>query len=496
MTIHEDRRHRSSWSWAVLPWPRRRLALAQSSAAGPRSLRATPSTPSAADLAKAKEAKAKYEAALAAGEDAYGASWRLARVHYWIGDHTSDKDAKKPIFLRGHRTRQEGHRARSQQGRRPFLARRQLRRLRRGQGRPQEPGPGQAHQGGHAPRPRDRSRLRPGRRRPRPRPRLPRGPRLRGRQREEVPRAPAQVGRIRPARRPQPPLPGRHLHLARPRRGRPQDPGDHPDHGALCPTSSPRPRRNGSRPARGSKGSRSRRNDRLDAGRGHVPGVHVPVPDPLRERRLPGRGQARGRRLGRRGGQGRPARAPDSTPFPAGSSPSTVSTAARAASSSSPRTPRPTATSTASSTAATCAKTYLALRRRRPRPSRRGRINAPIREFGSGRMGVDPRRGKPSSTEWKLAERLDGATLLRVHPATGRRHQIRVHLYHIGHPILGDPRYGDRARQERFPRLMLHALAIEFALPSGERVTVEAPAPPSFEAGPGRDADGAKGKQP
>lgn len=113
--------------------------------------------------------------------------------------------------------------------------------------------------------------------------------------------------------------------------------------------------------------------------------------------------------------------------------------------------------------------------------SNHGQINAPLREFGSGRMGVDPKRGKPSSTEWKLAERLDGATLVRVSPATGRRHQIRVHLYHIGHPILGDLRYGDRARQERFPRLMLHALSLEFVLPSGERITVEAPPSPSFE---------------
>jgi tRNA pseudouridine32 synthase/23S rRNA pseudouridine746 synthase len=112
----------------------------------------------------------------------------------------------------------------------------------------------------------------------------------------------------------------------------------------------------------------------------------------------------------------------------------------------------------------------------------RGSINAPIREFGSGRMGVDAKRGKPSSTEWKVAERLDGATLVRVHPATGRRHQIRVHLYHIGHPIAGDLKYGDRVRQGRFPRLMLHALEIEFGLPSGERATVEAPVPPSFEA--------------
>jgi tetratricopeptide (TPR) repeat protein len=54
-----------------------------------------------ADLAKAKEAQAKYEAALTAKEDDYGASWRLARVLYWIGDHTADNDAKKEIFQRG-----------------------------------------------------------------------------------------------------------------------------------------------------------------------------------------------------------------------------------------------------------------------------------------------------------------------------------------------------------------------------------------------------------
>ncbi len=125
-------------------------------------------------------------------------------------------------------------------------------------------------------------------------------------------------------------------------------------------------------------------------------------------------------------------------------------------------------------------KTYLALVHGTAGPAR-GLINAPIREFGSGRMGVDVRRGKPSSTEWKVAERLDGATLVRVNPATGRRHQIRVHLFHIGHPIVGDLKYGDRTLQGRYPRLMLHALAIEFALLSGERVTVEAPAPKSFE---------------
>ncbi|OGD19438.1 MAG: hypothetical protein A2Y70_07550 [Candidatus Aminicenantes bacterium RBG_13_64_14] len=53
------------------------------------------------DLAKAKEALAKYQEALAAGEDAYDVNWRLARVEYWIGDHTADKTAKKQIFQQG-----------------------------------------------------------------------------------------------------------------------------------------------------------------------------------------------------------------------------------------------------------------------------------------------------------------------------------------------------------------------------------------------------------
>jgi tetratricopeptide (TPR) repeat protein len=53
------------------------------------------------DLAKAKEALAKYQAALAAGDDAYGVNWRLSRVEYWIGDHTADKTVKKQIFQQG-----------------------------------------------------------------------------------------------------------------------------------------------------------------------------------------------------------------------------------------------------------------------------------------------------------------------------------------------------------------------------------------------------------
>ena len=209
----------------------------------------------------------------------------------------------------------------------------------------------------------------------------------------------------------------------------------------------------------------------------------VPIRSPLRVRRLSGRGQARGRRLGRQAGGGLPELLAAGYPgrlFP-------VHRLDRGASG---------VIVFAKNAAAhrhlngefdrrAVAKTYLACVDG-VLDVTSGRINAPIREFGSGRMGVDPRRGKPSTTEWKLAERLDGATLLRVHPATGRRHQIRVHLYHIGHPILGDLRYGDRVRQERFPRLMLHALAIEFALPSGERVEDRGARAPVLRGGPGR----------
>lgn len=127
-------------------------------------------------------------------------------------------------------------------------------------------------------------------------------------------------------------------------------------------------------------------------------------------------------------------------------------------------------------------KTYLALVHGAIEQNR-GVISTPIREFGSGRMGVDRGAGKPAATEFKVYRRVKGGggfTLVRAYPATGRRHQIRVHLYSIGHPIVGDRKYGERAVQEKFPRLMLHALSLEITLPGGERVTIEASPPESF----------------
>ncbi|MEM0945734.1 MAG: pseudouridine synthase, partial [Pseudomonadota bacterium] len=71
--------------------------------------------------------------------------------------------------------------------------------------------------------------------------------------------------------------------------------------------------------------------------------------------------------------------------------------------------------------------------------------------------------GKPALTAWQVAEREPGATRLTLTPETGRSHQLRVHLAHIGHPILGDPFYGD---PEAAPRLQLHAERLRLRHPA------------------------------
>lgn len=100
-----------------------------------------------------------------------------------------------------------------------------------------------------------------------------------------------------------------------------------------------------------------------------------------------------------------------------------------------------------------------------------GRIEQPIRQFGSGRMGVSP-KGKESITEYHILDTFDKSTLLQVHPLTGRRHQIRVHLYSIGHPVMGDPLYGKNRPVGGYPRLMLHSQSITFKHPEGNEMTL------------------------
>lgn len=112
-------------------------------------------------------------------------------------------------------------------------------------------------------------------------------------------------------------------------------------------------------------------------------------------------------------------------------------------------------------------------------------IDLPLRQFGSGRVAVDPERGKPSTTEFRVVERFRSHTLVEARPRTGRRHQIRVHLYHLGHPIAGDPLYGEQASRQGFGRLMLHAWRISLTLPSDRTLMLEAPIAESFRIGLG-----------
>ncbi len=111
-----------------------------------------------------------------------------------------------------------------------------------------------------------------------------------------------------------------------------------------------------------------------------------------------------------------------------------------------------------------------------------GVITAPLRRFGSGRMGEDAAGGKACRTDYTVTARLPAYTLVRVEPLTGRKHQIRAHLCGIGHPIVGDPLYGDKTVQKRFPRLMLHAVRLELRLPSGEAVCIASRLPPTYLA--------------
>jgi RluA family pseudouridine synthase len=93
----------------------------------------------------------------------------------------------------------------------------------------------------------------------------------------------------------------------------------------------------------------------------------------------------------------------------------------------------------------------------------------------------DARKGKLAHTAYKVLKRTKDFSLLELDLLTGRKHQIRVHLAAIGHPVVGDPRYG-RERKARY-RLALHAKSISFAHPfSGEPLSFEAKAPAYFTA--------------
>ena len=76
-------------------------------------------------------------------------------------------------------------------------------------------------------------------------------------------------------------------------------------------------------------------------------------------------------------------------------------------------------------------------------------------------------QGKPAQTEFRVIDHnpQTQTSLLHLHPITGRSHQLRVHCWHIGHPILGDQLYNTDGTHTLAKRLMLHAAALEFIHP-------------------------------
>jgi 23S rRNA pseudouridine955/2504/2580 synthase len=105
------------------------------------------------------------------------------------------------------------------------------------------------------------------------------------------------------------------------------------------------------------------------------------------------------------------------------------------------------------------------------------KVNLPLlkQQLISGeRMVRVSEAGKPSFTIFQPIQRFKNATLVKATLGTGRTHQIRVHAAHIGHPIAGDEKYGDKnfnkqMRESGLKRLFLHAASISFQLPDSEQ---------------------------
>ena len=113
-----------------------------------------------------------------------------------------------------------------------------------------------------------------------------------------------------------------------------------------------------------------------------------------------------------------------------------------------------------------------------------GTVDAPIGRHPSDRkkMCVTPRNSKEAVTHWEVVKRYRGYTHIRCKLETGRTHQIRVHMAHIGHPILGDTVYGHKKPELGQDSQCLHAGALCFTHPrTGLPVMVFAPLPEYFQ---------------
>ncbi len=113
-----------------------------------------------------------------------------------------------------------------------------------------------------------------------------------------------------------------------------------------------------------------------------------------------------------------------------------------------------------------------------------GTVDAPIGRHPTDRkkMCVTPRNSKEAVTHWEVVARYRGYTHVRCRLETGRTHQIRVHMAHIGHPILGDTVYGHKKPELGQDSQCLHAGALCFRHPRDLRpVMVLAPLPEYFQ---------------
>ncbi len=121
-------------------------------------------------------------------------------------------------------------------------------------------------------------------------------------------------------------------------------------------------------------------------------------------------------------------------------------------------------------------KTYIAIVKGTPK-DREAHIELPIERNPNHpsqfRVGAN---GKYAATTYEVLESKNGKSMVKLMPETGRTHQLRVHMAHIGNPIIGDIVYGKNA-----DRMYLHAQRLEITIPGGERKVFEAPLPDEFQ---------------
>ncbi len=135
-------------------------------------------------------------------------------------------------------------------------------------------------------------------------------------------------------------------------------------------------------------------------------------------------------------------------------------------------------------------KTYLCIVSNADALADAGEIEVPLRREEIGREAwsrvceADHPDAQTARTAFEVLSRAGEAALVRCSPHTGRMHQIRVHLTHMGTPIAGDARYGGALSLDGVAvrRLMLHALTLSFPHPAGGTKTLSAPVPEDMQA--------------